>query len=802
MHYKNILEKMGCGPKRLREIFTAEKLGESCPDDASPSVRALYDSQEAKTNSAIRQRFECRVRSRTFDGVETNCRTARPFQAVDLAWDAAPIQKETIPLMLFASGKINAQRACDSIFKSLSPSAAAKFVKKSGDDNTIMELDVPRISEIRIDLMRSYITRRLAAMDALWANLWPLYRYDPRGQDAVTMLRADVVTQRVDIISDGYNYRHHDTQCRRDMLLYGSSMIFPRSSWDRQIGWRPKPTNTGEPGDEIESYVTREGIEFVNPHPSRIFYDLSSPLANINADIGPRWVGYWDLMRWSDIANSDANYFNLENVALSTGWTAIVERYNEFFAQYFDPCVMKWPEFDGATDSIGNDRNAQIGRYTSKWTDRGVLVTQYFERINPKREGIGDYDCDVWIRLVVAGDCTVVGAEFMPSLPGAYGGINCNDSRTANQSMGMALLAYQDQAGNIVSQMLQQVRAGFMQLWLIDKDSLDEPIRKEIEANAANSNWWVDPKVLTYSATKLRDLGIQDPKQAFVIIQNQMNNAVSDGLTALARLLDLADRLLILSPNELGQPIQRESSAREVQEIATSVQSIYSFINEGPREQVAAKKELIYESLVTNGSQSVRVPVTNKYTVKTIKEAGFTTANIKDLKDGDVVHPKTPIMGSLHNLVYDYYFDSRDGAERVVNTQGAQVVMQLLQSILQIPQLSQKMGLGFIYDMVNLVIRLSGAPTDYQFETTDGQDDTMPSPAPAQPDQSQQVQQLTQQVQRIESILQQVMSPQQPGLNQPGGAPAPAQTPAAAGPPQPAGPDLAQMLSQPMGAAA
>lgn len=793
MHFPEILKRKGCGPDRLREIFTSEKVGESCPDDASPDARSFYEKN--KSNSAIRQRFECRVRTRVFDGVEMNCKTARPYQAVDMAWDAAPIQRETIPLMLYASGKINAQSACQSLCRGVSPSVAAKFLKKSPTDANVMELDVPRISEIRIDLMRSYITRRLAAMDALWANLWPLYRFDPRGQDSVTMLRADGLTQRIDIISDGYNYRHHDTQCRRDMLLYGHSVIFPRSSWDRQIGWRPKPTNTGEPGEEIESYVTREGIEFVNPHPSRIFYDISSPLANVNTDTGPRWIGYWDLMRWAQIADSDANYFNLENVALSTGWSGIVERYSEFFCQYFDPCVLKWPDWD-SMGSIGNDRNAQIGRYTSKWTDRGVLVTQYFERINPKREGIGEYDCDVWLRLVVAGDCTVVGAEFMPSLPACYGGINCNDSRTANQSMGMALLAYQDQAGNIVSQMLQQVRAGFMQLWLIDKDSLDENIRKELEQNAANANWWVDPKVLQYSATKLRDLGIQDPKQAFVIIQNQMNNAVGEGLTALARLLDLADRLLILSPNELGQPIQRESSAREVQEIATSVQSIYSFINEGPREQVAAKKELIYESLICHGSPNVRMPVINKYTVKTIKDAGFEIAGMKDMKDEDVVQSKTPIMGSLRNLVYDYYFDSRDGAERVVNTQGAQVVMQLLQSILQIPQLAQKMGLTFIYDMVNLVIRLSGAPTDYQFETTDGTDDTMPGAQPPQPDQSQQVAKLTQQVQGIEQMLQRLMAPQQPGLNQPGGAPPPPTTPSAAGPPQ-----LATTLANPAMAA-
>ncbi len=440
------------------------------------------------------------------------------------------------------------------------------------------------------------------------------------------------------------------------------------------------------------------------------------------------------------------------------------------------------------------------------------MLTHYFEKLNPKVEGIGEYDAEVWLHLTVAGDCTVIGAEFMPSLPAAYGAINWNDNRLSNQSMGMSLLAYQDQASNIVSHMIQQLRSSLVQLWLIDKDSLEPEIREEVMKNAKNASWWVDPKFLIYSATKLKDLGIMDPSQAFRIIQNNIPGVIENAIKALTQLLNLADRLLILSPNELGQPNPREVSAREVSDIATSVQSMYAFINEGPREQVSAVKELLYESLVCCGTQTFRVPLLKRYTPEVVEKAGFKIPDDVLVKKGSVLPAKTPVMGNLKDLVYDYNFDSRDGAERVMNTQGAQVVMQLLQSMLQIPPLAQKMGVKNIYDAANVVIRMSGAPWDFQFELPGGDDETMPQEDEKQ---NKAIVAIMAQLQRMEQVMMQVLhvppqllapaapaggapgagadGAQPPPPPAPGGAVAPTAPPTGAAPE----PSPAQLLQEP-----
>jgi len=724
MNDPKVLAKFKCTPESLREIFTTKGPGEPLKDDATEEQKACECRREK--NYKIRRKFEEEIRSNMLEGVANNARNSRPCQAVDMAWDSAPISRETVPLMLWAMGKIDVPRLWDVLRDELGETTAATFLKKDPTSGAMLAPNQARICDVKIDLVRSYMTRRLAAMDALWANQWPLFKYDPRGTEAVAMLRADALTQRVDIMSDAYNYRHFGTQCRRDMLMYGQSIAFPRSSWDRQISWRFKPTNTGEPSDEVESYITREGVDFVNPHPNRVAYDMSAPLANINTDNGPNWIFYWDITRYSNFHDHPDKFFNLDEIWFSEGWTQITAMYPEFFGYYFDPCVLSWPDVNGTNPTLVNDRVTQIGVYATKWRDKGVLAVNYFKKVNPKVCGLGDYDADVWLKFAVAGDGTIIAAEYLPSLPAAYGAINWNDSKVANQSMGMALLGYQDQASNILSHMLQQIRTSLVQLWLLDTDSLDPEVVKELDKNAANASWWVDAKVLKYSAKKLSELGIQDPKQAFTVIQANVQNVVQSGLAALGQLLNLADRLLILSPNELGQPNPREVAAREVQEIANSVNAVTAFNNEGPREQVAAMKELIYESLICCAAEVVTVPIEGRYTLATIKKAGFTVPDMESKEqDNQLIAVKTRIMGSLRNLRYDYYFNSRDGAERPQNTQGAQVVQQLLASLLQIPAVAQSMGKKDIYDMVNTVIRMSGAPLNFQLQMAEGEDDAI-----------------------------------------------------------------------------
>jgi hypothetical protein len=829
MHSKAILQKFNCTSERLREIFTSLGPGESNAktgsSGASSPEEALttggtrnvpYQGTRDSTGETvvgpakkefweIRRRYELRIRDRVLAGIGVGINNAKPLQAVDMAWDAAPIQKETIPLMLWAQGKIKQQNLCGWLRSNCDSSTVAKFVTKDSQGNEIVNL--PRICDIAINLPRSYVTRRHAAISALWDNLHPLLRYDSRGTSQKDVLSADAVTQVVDVMSDEYNYRHFLSQTDRDKLKYAQSLIFPRAAWDCKKGWRLKKSNV--PGskstDEVESYIVREGLDCVNPHPSRWFYDLGASLANVNTDNGPTFIGYWDIVPYQTIR--EGPYYNIDRVVASEAWAQLVGQYEYYFAQYFDPCVLAWPPIAPNTNpALYNDRLANVGVYSGLYDDKGVLRTEYFEKINPKAEGICDYDAEIWMRLSAAGDGTVIAGEFLPSIPACYGGINCDDNRVANASLGSEMLAFQDQVSNILTTMNEQVRRSFTQLWVFNKDLLDEKIIKMLEENAANREWWIDPKVLMLSFSEKQELlsaGKFDPSMIMFQVQTQLNNAVGEALRAIGQLLALADRIVNSSPNELGQPMPREVSAKETQTIETSIQSIYSFYNQGPREQRAAFKKMIWESLRCFGSDRFAVPVLGRYSAKTVKAAGFTVAEPPEGMSEEMVLPgRTHILGSLSEVDFDVQYTTRDGMERPVNTQGAQVLQQLFGAMMQIPGLPEKLGARRVFEIINIISRMAGAPDEFQVLLDQGEDASLGPGEDIPPALQKVVQDLMTQMQALavkdaatqqalQAVMQQVgLPPMAPPQQSSRGAPRPG-----TGSPPPAAPGASSAAS-------
>jgi hypothetical protein len=157
------------------------------------------------------------------------------------------------------------------------------------------------------------------------------------------------------------------------------------------------------------------------------------------------------------------------------------------------------------------------------------------------------------------------------------------------------------------------------------------------------------------------------------------------------------------------------------------------------------------------------VPVEGRYTVKVIKEAGFDVTGMENKTDLQVVPTRTPILGNLRNLDFELLFNSRDGSERVSNPQGAAVITQMMQTLLQIPGVPQAMGLPMILDWSNLIIRMSGAPLNSQIALPVGQEAQIENPAqqPAAPTQdpgvTAAIQQLAAQQQRTDAVLQTII---------------------------------------------
>ena len=713
----DILKEHGTTNERLRDVLSA-KLPAKTVLDKMPKA----DVKALQKDIDKREEMEKIIASRITEAITFSLRNHHLYSSVDLAWDSTPLNNRVIPLVMYAQKRINVASCVKELDKL---KISDKYVKR-GAAGQPDEIDLPKFFEVNINLVRSFVTRRLAAQVNKYNNLYPFFKYDPRSTSTAGKLRADALSQRVEIMADQYGYRHFQTQVVRDMFLYGHSIAFPRAAWEREVQW--EKVNPELDDNRAKTKVTKEGICWINPHPSRVFWDNAYPLTSLNSDTGSEYVGFWDVVRYKDIMENPL-YFNRDSVGYTTASVGLFTQYATYFNNYYTQIVPPRTEDDLTS---WNDRKNNLGIYSGEMADTSVFITDYFVKIVPNQWGIGDYPHPVWVHMRVAGDSTIIFAEFLPSSPAAVFSYNENDTRLRNLSVAHELMSYQDQLTNLFSQLLETTKADLFNVGVLNTDIFPDSeegqkLRDEFRKTMSGENYYATTHVLEASFQKLANLAIDtSPDNVFKIIRSQPNSQITNIFRSIAELIGISERLMALSPQEQGQPAPRETSATEVLTINNTTESVYTFISEAIDEGRAAMKRMIYESIISMGSNSIKLPVKERYTAAVIEEAGFEI----DMEDSDTMvdegERRYTIIGSKRALCHDYIFTSRDGSERASNMQQAQALIQVFQIVSQSPLILEALGKEKYFELVNEIARKSG--TDLKLEVQAGEDNTMGGP--------------------------------------------------------------------------
>lgn len=762
-----ILKKYGSDNAAIKALFTSEE-----PDEK------LFEFKRA---------FQKRINSRLINGWTFSLQNSHLYAASDLAWDAAPITRENIPLLLYAQKKIQIERCAEEL-ENLG--CSQHFVRRNAD-NKVIDIDLPKLFETPVNLLRSYLTRRVAPQATKYNSMFPFFKYEPRATDLVGKLRGDATSQRIEEMSDGYGYRHMQTQVIRDMLLYGHATLFPACSWERELQW----VNVPSVGEEIklESHVVKEGVPFVKPHPSRVFWDMMYPVASINDNTGAEYIGYWDLRKYRDILENP-HYFNRNKIKMSTNGRDFYQQYRLYFDSQYNAQRIRFMSLSDlkARDPVaGNDTKVIAPFYQGCDSDEALFFTDYYERCIPAENGLGEYPHPVWLRLVIASDDTVIFGEFLPtSTPAIYFGYNENDARALNISMAHEIMPFQDQVTNLLGQLLLSAKANALKIVTVDTDMIDDKVREAVKKTMQGDRYYVDPLVIEYSGLKIAQTGA-NAKDPIRLIERSAADDITTYFKAITSVLSIIERMLVLSPQELGQPSERLITATESSAITSSTTTVYSFISQSVDEGRTAWKKYVYESLVTKATAPIRVPVLERYSAETVRAAGFT--EIVTPGGGGPEVAQQLVTGSKEKLIHDYTFTSRDGSDRPNSQAAAQQLTQLLQQIINIPTVVQAIGKKKLYDMINEIFRQSGAGFDLNLEVKDGESDDF---GPSEMDQikqavqqlgqglqkqGSQMQQLSQQAQVTDQQLQQVLAALLPKAAQG----QPSQAPQMGGQPQP-----------------
>lgn len=729
----SLLKRFGTHEGRLQEIFTAS--ASRLKVDATDA-----DKEENRLDCVVRQRIEDLVAGRINDAVSQNLKSSHLHAAVDLAWDSSTITRRTIPLVLYAQKRLD----MDKCVNALSGLQCADQFVRYDDGKKPTAIDLPKFTEVNVNILRSIISRRVAAQSARFTNLYPFFKYEARGTSEVDKLKADVLSQRMDIMADQYGYRAQQVQWIRDMLLYPQVVVFPACKWDREVEWVDDNDDKAEEfasdtKPSPKSRVTREGVPLITPHPSRVFYDIAHPISSINSDTGCQWFGFWDVTRYSSIRDNP-NYFNRGDVGFGSDFSSVFSSNSSYFSQYYTSIATPAP-----VENDENDRKSDVTLYATQAADTSVLQTHFYWKIKPNEWRMGDYPNWVWLHLVVANSRYVIAAEIMPDTPGFVFTFNTSQQRLMNLSMAHELMPFQDQLTNLFSQLLECAKRDLFGLALLNTDAFpvgnaeSQKVLDAFRAAMRGDNFFASMSTLEVSLIKMRELGV-DLDNVFKIIRQPANTALNIIITAIGQTIMLAERVMALSPQEQGQQSPRETSATEVQIIAGTTENIYQFISDAIDEGRAAMKRYLYNALISLGTEEIRLPVISRYRSDVAKKAGFEiTDQEEELVQSD--NPKQfSVVGTKKNLVAAYIFNSRDGGERSSNIQAAQALTQLMGLIMQ-PSVLAMITKEKFADVLNAIFRQAGAGADITVEAPPGQgaEPMMPSqpavatgaPAPA-----------------------------------------------------------------------
>jgi hypothetical protein len=709
------------------------------------------DSDEAK-------KFKDWIAGLIREGHANSMRHYRIFAAADLAWDAQPILPETIPLMAYAQGKIDVT-TCEKELNQLS--CADRFIEKKmvgeGEKKDVKpQVNLPRFHEVAVNLGRSYLSRRVDAQMNKYNALRPSMKFEPRTTSLVGKLRGEAMSQYAEIMVDSFGYRHQQRQAILEMLIYSRATMFPACAWERDLQVQFAPENfAGDTVDlnditlpegettkpKLRTVVTREGIPMAIVHPSRVIYDTSYPLATLNTDTGCQWVGFRDLKRYRDVKN-DSSYFNTDKISVGSNFAAEFENNRAFFDVVFPGQPINMPKPAAAPDgqattgngqpvavdlAAQNSRDIQKHLYAQNDMDASVFITDIRVKVKPKDWGMGNYPHPVWLRIVVAGDDTPIYAEWLPSLPAIYFGHNEHDGRLVNIGQMHEIMPWQDQLSNIISQLLLVMKKSLLQVILVNTDVIDATTRKKLETELQGLNYYAKAHLLEFSAEKFKDLGITSFDSVMKLVSSDSKDSefINNAFKAMVQILGIVERLLNLSPQELGQPAPREATAMEIAAIESTTQAKYNAISASVDEGRAAWKKLIYESAMAFGSEEVHLSAPARFTKATIEKAGFKVVDEDAAEEGGKSTKKDgyTIIGTKRNLVHEYLFSSRDGGDRSSNQQAANTYVQLLSSVIPLVG-PQAMGKKRIFDLINETFRLVGS-YDLKLEMSEEESDNM-----------------------------------------------------------------------------
>lgn len=743
-------------------------------EECGITTKALKAKFEAEVPDARIKELIDLIQSRLIKGRDVNLRDYRTYWAIDCAYDA-PFQQRDVVLIQAFLARGGGDGTSEALCRQWGLNDADLFYsEKQTDGREVKKIRQQHFFRVLVPIVKSYVTIRRAKMfnDR---NTYPFLKYEPISFTTEKRLLCEVVTDVVQRMSAAFGFPSYLSQVILQNLLYGHCLMFVKESWYSEYQWLGKSKYTVEKGDTLgklsdkynvtvksikdanpdragkltagetitipkRKVCVKEGLRYETPHPTRCFFDLTNPQNTINTDTGCRYAGFWRVDRYGDLKQND-KIWNKDKITWgsSNNWFSF-DSYKAFWEEVY-PCVQTLPACAAGSGPPTTDRVNRSIYYINTDADAAVFLTNIFMKINPSQYGLGDYDCPIWFRFVVANDCSVLWAEPIPYNPILYTGYDADTTRYPQSSMALEITPFQTQLGNILSQILFTARQGLWKMIPFDSDLVDPEVIKKLENRGSD---YAGAQFLEYSSQRARTIG-QDPATMFRPIELACKSS-AEMTGQIQVIIDILERLLGMSSSEVGAPASHEQTAEEIRVVNTNTTVRVDFTGTFIDDFINAwKEQLYYASMAYMDDEYISQVNPTPENMAALKKLGFDT--VTEPKDGD----KNPveIRVKKSSMVLDGFSSDRTSAQSISSPAVGAVILQGIQAIVSNPLLMQSVGSPAILDMLTQALILAGAPKDFKLRA-----DPKASPESQAQQMQEQLGQMAEQLQQ--NILKQV----------------------------------------------
>lgn len=709
---KRVLAAHGVSAEKWKPLFVsaterralvrsgAPAVPEAKPRDDSDKSNSLQDTDEVRLDS-----FLARMWARIRAGRDYNLSSYRVYYGLDLIWDA-PFRQLSPSLIATLATKFENTEEVKEVLRTFGFVLDDVIVKTGTRDPKtnaeVMKVNVPAFFSVMVPLVRSYLNIRRAKI-VNDRNREPFFQYAPAIRSKANRVRCEALTSRVEQMTQQYNYLEDLNQDVFAMLLYGRGMEFTMEEWDKEE--QTLYDNTGKQKD----VVTRCGLRYTHPHPTRQYWDMAHPIKSLNTDTGSTFVGFWRVIRYGELLDmagvDEEGWYNVDKVIIGqTDWWTSGPA--SWFWKTVYPCTIKVPT-PSVPDGI-DDRESYLSAhpyYTPDLRDASVLIVEHREKIIPKMCGLGDYDKPVWARFVVAGDGTVIYAAPMCYRPVTVYKDNGDEKRREDASLALQLAPFQDQMSNLLTQYLLAVKQNLVNLTMIDSNIVDQNTIKALRN--LGETWYRGLNLFDYDAKKQIRMG-NNPANA-ILTHRFPQMDTNSIMMAMKTVIDLAERVLQFSSLEVAQAATHQQTKAEVDQLSNTTTNLLKYTGLPVDQAMSAKARQIYEAVVNYDEDEVwaQIPSDHAMTKEQLSAIGIELQG--DTEEGEQrTHVK--VKKSAFNLLS--FARTPPSDDRETDIEAATAMATFVRDLMQNPITAQGIGAKQAIDLANQIAKLAGIRLD------------------------------------------------------------------------------------------